>query len=199
MPRGKDTRRPLRNRAHRRPAPPRADLGLLLGQAMAQHRHVPGLLQALRERARTDAVPARWTPGGPTAPDGACGWSSSAGPARISPAASVTCSPCCARTCTRPALTPSGTATRPPSSPRGSSSRRRTGPAPCRRGPGRRADRRAPAPGPGLPGRRRVPVVVPAQPGGHATGLRLVAAPGPLPSSGRRAGLLAHDDRPPPS
>ena len=37
--------------AHRRRAEPGADLGFLLGQAMAQHRHVPGLLQALRERA----------------------------------------------------------------------------------------------------------------------------------------------------
>lgn len=41
------------------------------------------------------------------------------------------------------------------------------------------------------------PVVVAVQLGGHdATGLRLVAAPGLLPSGGRRAGLLAHAYRP---
>jgi hypothetical protein len=41
------------------------------------------------------------------------------------------------------------------------------------------------------------PVVVAVQFGGHdAAGLRLVAAPGLLPSGGRRAGLLAHAYRP---
>ena len=53
------------------------------------------------------------TPGGPPGPAGPCDSSSSAGPAPISPNATATCSPCCARTCTRPTSTPNAAATPP--------------------------------------------------------------------------------------
>ena len=39
---------------------------------------------------------------------GTCGWSCTAAPARISPSGTGRCWYCCARTCTRPAWTPSG-------------------------------------------------------------------------------------------
>ena len=42
------------------------------------------------------------------------------GPGPISPTATATCSPCCARTCTRPTSTPNAAATRPRGSPPGS-------------------------------------------------------------------------------
>ena len=44
---------------------------------------------------------------------------SSAGPARTSPSVTGRCSPCCARTCTRPTWMPSGAATPSPGSPPG--------------------------------------------------------------------------------
>ena len=104
-------------RAVRRPAQSREYLGFLLGPAMAQHRHVPRLLPAVRDRARADALPARRPGMDRRTRDGACAWSSSAGPAPIFPAATATSSPYCGRTCTWPTSTPSAAVTHALDSP----------------------------------------------------------------------------------
>jgi hypothetical protein len=104
---------PAATRTHRRPANPHEDLDFY----SARQWHSTGMYQdCCRPYGNEHELLLCLSPppDGPPGPGGPCGWSSSAGPARISPTVTATCSPCCARTCTRPARRRAPPPPRPP-------------------------------------------------------------------------------------